>query len=308
MNSVFQKFYKGLYMRTGGFIPSKPLGQNVYPGDFFQIKNGEMIVLGNIFRQGIVDTDNCNLGYGIKLNPANWNFKEGVTKPYSGRGSGNNPIEGEFEYRKEILAFNSPGSYIFKGNNPESVKIANWSEIKNELIIKLTQTLFSFREVYIVTESATNSDWTLAVANEEEAELEIATEDENSGLVDIFGHSNSKTVQSKNIEFYQREEHRIPSFFKAKKLVVQQQELETFISELMTERMNLYEWADDFFDYDFYKGGSMHSPKYSENVQGSVLDMLQANQLNPNTALLYFRWEDANLDDIQKLFISYGND
>ena len=35
--------------------------------------------------------------------------------------------------------------------------------------------------------------------------------------------------------------------------------------------------------------------------------MLQANELNPNTALLYFKWADANLDDIEKLFLVYGS-
>jgi hypothetical protein len=295
-------------MRTGGFIPSKPLGQNIYPGDFFQIKDGEMIVLGNIFRQGIVDADNCNLGYGIKLNPANWNFKEGVTKPYSGRGTGSNAIEGAFEYSKQVLEFKQPGSYMFKGVSPEAVKIANWSEIKDELIIKLTQTFYSFRELYLVTECATTESWTLAIASHKRAELEIVTEDENSGLVDIFGHSSSKTIQSKNIEFYHREENRIPTFFKAKKLVVQQEKLETFISELISNRMNQYEWANDYFDYDFYEGRSSYSPRYNDNIQASVLDMLQANQLNPNTALLYFQWADLNLDDIQKLFIIYEKD
>ena len=41
-------------MNTHGFIPTKPLNQNVYPGDFFQIINGEFIVLGNIFRKKVV--------------------------------------------------------------------------------------------------------------------------------------------------------------------------------------------------------------------------------------------------------------
>ncbi|HET6992936.1 MAG TPA: hypothetical protein VFJ43_16510, partial [Bacteroidia bacterium] len=63
-------------MRTGGFIPTKPLNQNVYPGDFFQIINGEMIALGNIFLKGVVDNDNVEIGYGTKLNPANWNFSD----------------------------------------------------------------------------------------------------------------------------------------------------------------------------------------------------------------------------------------
>jgi hypothetical protein len=44
-----------------------------------------------------------------------------------------------------------------------------------------------------------------------------------------------------------------------------------------------------------------------QNAQGFYLDMLQCNELNPNTALLYFKWVDANLDDVEKLFGAYGN-
>jgi hypothetical protein len=44
-----------------------------------------------------------------------------------------------------------------------------------------------------------------------------------------------------------------------------------------------------------------------QNAQACFLDMLQSNELNPNTALSYFKWADANLDDIEKLFGSYGN-
>ncbi len=308
MDTLYQKFYKGFYLRTGGFLPTKPLNQNIYPGDFFQIINGEIMILGNIFRKAIVGPEQVIMDYGLKLNPANWNFSDGVTKPYAGRESGSNAIEGTFEFSKQVLKFKEPGSYMFKGEEPESIKISNWSDIKDELIVKLTQTIYSFRELYLVTECATNASWTLAIASHKHAELEIATGDENYGLVDIFGHSSSRTIQSKNIEYYHRQDNRVPSFFKARKLVVQQEKLETFISELITQRMNLQEWADDFFDYNFESSQTAHVPRYTEQAYSSVLDMLQANQLNPNTALLYFTWGDMSLDDIQKLFITYGDE
>lgn len=307
MDQVYKKYYRGFYLKTGGFIPSKPINQSMYPGDFFQIRNGEVIVLGNIYRKSIIIPEEKSIEFGLKLNPANWSFSDGVTKPYSGRGSGNNPIEGEFEFSKQVLAFDSSGSYFFRGNNPESVKIANWSAIKDELIIKLTQTLFSFREVYVVTECATNSDWTLAIASSHKAELEIATDSENFGLVDIFGHSSAKTIQSKDIEYYHRESNRTPNFFKAKKLVVRDEKLDIFISDLISQRVNRNQWVSDFFDYDFHDQPVPFAPHITNNVQISFLDMLQANQLNPNTALLYFRWIDANLDDVEQLFLSYGD-
>ncbi|WP_040560152.1 hypothetical protein U8527_02520 [Kordia algicida OT-1] len=307
MENIFKKFYRSFYNSTNGFIPTKPLSQNMYPGDFFQIINGELIVLGNIFRKNIINADDVIFENGRKLNAANWNFSEGVSKPYSGRDTGHNSIEGDFEYSKQVLAFDGFGSFFFKSNAPESVKVANWSLFKDELIIKMTQTMFSFRELYIVTESVTTENWTLAIASSDKGELEIATESENFGLVDIFGDSSAKTIQAREIEFYHREEKRKPSFFKAKKLIIQQEKLEVFISELINDKTKVASWASNFYEYDFHHDEiSYHSP-ITTNAQACVLDMLQANQLNPNTALQYFSWADTNLDDLEKLFIKYGH-
>ncbi|MGB8192688.1 MAG: hypothetical protein WCF67_12250, partial [Chitinophagaceae bacterium] len=188
MENAYRNFYRSFYKSTGGFIPTKPLNRNIYPGDFFQLRNGEMIMLGNIFRSGIIDTEESKLGYNIRQNPAAWNFSDGVSKPYSGRGSGRGPAGDDFEFSKQVLAFRERGSFFFLAHHPESVKILNWNELRQQLIIKLTQTFYSFRELYVVTESATASDWTLTIAGDVKAELEIATDAENFGLVDIFGH------------------------------------------------------------------------------------------------------------------------
>lgn len=305
MDKAYQHFYRNFYVRTGNFIPSKPLSQCVFPGDFFQIRNGELIVLGNIFRGGIVDRGNVEFSYGNRLNPAGWFFSEGVTKPYSARGTGEGPISGGFEFSKQVLAFAHKGDFIFRGNYPESVKIVNWSDIQQQLIIKLTQTFYSFREVYVVTETATMSHWTLAIAGADKAELEIATEDNNFGLVDIFGFESAKTIQSKDIEFYHRESGRKPVFFKAKKLVVQDDKMEIFISELISQATGKTDWAGSFFDYEFNLEND-YFPASHGHARDNVLDMLQANQLNPNTALQYFKWSDANLEDIEKLFLPNG--
>lgn len=306
MGNTNKLFYTTFYNRTNGFIPSKPLNQSVYPGDFFQIHNGEVVVLGNIFRNGLVMPEDINLQYGIKLNPINWDFNEGVKKIYSRREDGANGLDGEFEFCRQVLGFEKKGSFFFRGHDPESVKIANWSDLWQSLIIKMTQTQYSFRSVYVVTESVTTSNWTLAISNSKEGELEIAMNSENFGLVDIFGHSDAKTIQAKDIEYYNREEKRKPTFFKAKKLVVQDEKLNTFINDLIVDRSYQNEWASSFYDYPFYQDSMSYNSQIHMNSQASILDMLSSNQLNPNTALLYFRWEDVNLDDIEKLFINYG--
>lgn len=307
MNSIYKKFYRQFYLKTAGFIPTKPLNQSLFPGDYFQIKNGEIIVLGNLYRNTIIAPEEADLSAAKLLNASNWNFSEGISKPYSGRGHGHGAIEGQFEFSKQILSFAHEGNFIFKAEEPQSVKINNWNDIQQQLIIKLTQTLFSFREIYIVTESATAANTTLAIAGEKNAELELASETENFGLVDIFGHEGTKTIQSKDIEYYHRETKRKPAYFKAKKLVVQEEKLAYFISDFIEKTTNSSEWTDTFYDSNFHNDADYTSQMIMQHAQGYFLDMLQANELNPNTALLYFKWADANLDDVEKLFANYGN-
>lgn len=305
MDPIYRNFHRTIYTKTNGFIPAFPLLTNVHPGDFFQIRNGEVVFLGNIFNPQIIDQFGVEFEYDIQLNPSSWTVSDGVSKPYSGRGSGTNPLSGEFEFSKQIIRFDNRGSFIFKGNEPQGVRIANWGDFKDELIIKLTQTFYSFREVYVVTECALLSNWSLAIAGESDAELELATEGENFGLVDIFGHLSSKTIQSKDIEFYDQGKHKCSSFFKGKKLIVNDDRMEVFMSDFLTKRKGHQSWAKSFYPYDFYHPDGIYSDTNIFNAKASILDLLQGNQLNPNTALSYFSWTNTSLDDVEQLFLNY---
>ena len=149
-------------------------------------------------------------------------------------------------------------------------------------------------------------NWTLGISSSNGAELEIAANSEEIDLADIFGHPSSKTIQSREIEYYHRQSTRKPTFFKAKKLVVQNDKQEMFLNQLNNERLNQREWAANFFECEFDTDTKNVAFNVPNNNQIALLDMLPADELNPNTALLYFRWEDANLVDIEKLFPIYG--
>ncbi|AXG74372.1 hypothetical protein DVK85_09065 [Flavobacterium arcticum] len=300
MENAYSNFYKNFYNRTGGYIPAKPLNSTMYPGDFFQIKNEEIIVLGNIFRDNIIDPTEVTINYNNRLNPNSWSFSDRLSKPYSGRTNGHDVTDGNFEFSKQVLAFAKRGSFVFNSTAPETTKIANWMEIQQQLIIKLTQTCYSFRELYVVTESASTATWSLAIAAEENAELEIASEVENFGLTDIFGHQSTKTIQSRDIEFHFREMQRKNSFFKAKKLVINDEKIDYYMSDLIKRRFEYQEWAQSFYDIDIKD--DIHNNYIPAKTEINPLDMLSGNELNPNTALLYFRWADASLDDVEKLF------
>ncbi len=299
MDDTFRNFYKNFYLRTGGFIPSNPINQVIFPGDFFQIIHGEVVVLGNIFRHSIISKDDCLFDAGIKLNANQWTFNNGVTKPYSGRGTGISTIEGNFEFSKEILSLREKGSFYFKGNNPESVRIANWDEISDQLILKMTTTYYSFRELYIATECASLSDWTLVISGTENAEIELATDIETLGLADIFGDHNTKIIQSKDIFFYHRELKRKPLFFKAKKLIVQKEKLNNIITEFISQREKGDEVLNGLYGSDL----EVDFQSLPDSGRFPLLDMLPLNTLNANTALNYFGWESMNLDDLEKYFV-----
>lgn len=304
MENVVNNFYRNFYRVTNGYIPVKPLKGILFPGDFFQITKGKIIVLGNIFWDNIISPGEATLDYHVRLNPVNWNFSNGVSKAYTGRGGGNDPIAGEFEYSKQILAFKERGSFAFHSKDPETTRITNWEELKQPLIIRLTQTMRSFRELYIVTESVRSQHWSLAISGAENAEMEIAGESDNFEHTDFFGNNFVKTIQSRDIEIYHRENSRQPCFFKAKKLVVKEEKTETFINDLINRKYLQNEWAGSFYDFG-YEGISDYSPHTNVYGHANILDMLPANELNPNTALLYFRWADATLDDVEKLCIDY---
>lgn len=304
MYKVYNRFYTNTYLRTSGFIPALPPGPHLYPGDFFQVRNGIIVRLGNIYKDGVISGEAIKISHNNKLNSFSWDYQEGVSAQFLGADSFSR--DDMSSYCKHILSFSTPGSHIFKGNEPFASRVTNWADIEPELIIKMTQTLFSFRELYVVTESVAFTDWSLAVAGTGGAELELISEASAIGHSHVFKDISSNIVLSRDMECFTRSDAKIPSFFKAKKLVVQETRQDYIISQLITRQLDYSEWANGFFERQYT---TTNEPVDYRSTQSgiSILDLLQANQLNPNTALLYFRWADANLDDVEKLFISYDS-
>jgi hypothetical protein len=304
MYKSYKRFYTNTYLRTSGFIPALPPGPHLYPGDYFQVRNGAVVRLGNIYKDGVISGEAIKVSHQNKLNSFSWDFHEGVSVQFLGADSiSRNDIS---SYCKHILSFSASGSHIFKGNEPFATRIANWADIEPELIIKMTQTLFSFRELYVVTESVVFSDWSLAIAASSGAELELISEAPAMGQRHVFNDILSNMVLSRDLECFIRSDAKMPSFFKAKKLVVHEVRQDYIISQLIARQLDYGGWANSFFDGQF---NTTNEPSDYRSAQSgiSILDLLQANQLNPNTALQYFRWADANLDDLEKLFIAYDN-
>lgn len=299
MENIANNFYRHFYLKTGGYLPVKPLTEVLFPGDFFKIIKGEIVVLGNIFRDIIISKEDAAFNTH-RLNSINWNFSDGVSKPYTARGSANSPTDGEFLFSKQILAFSNRGSFTFHAEDVDSTLIINWEDIKQQLIISLTQTRYSFRELYIVTESVSAKQWNLAIAGAENAEMEIAIESENYENTDFLGNESAKIIQSKDIDIYLKETTKKPYFFKAKKITIQEDKIESLVQNFTNQRIKQNEWAANFYDFS-PENISLQSLPLNMHKDISILEMLPANELNPTTALLYLRWTDMTLEDVEKL-------
>jgi len=300
MAAIYSNFYREFYLNTDGFIPTHPLDQTLFPGDFFQIRNGKIILLGNIFKLDLIEE--MDLQRGIPLPPSNWQFSSGINTTFSKQGdSYSEKGMPTIQFLSQKLEFAEPGSFSFNGAKPESVRISNWNKFWESLTLKLTQTRYSFRKLYVVTEVATTSDWRLAIANRHDAELELWSDNEDSNWTDLFSISASKMVQTKDLFWHKMEHKRRPCFFKAKKLIVNPQSLDTFIGNL-SRNINLQgESAASFFNYEFHESPFSHKRTKELNTETHLLDMLQSTELNAANALQFFSWIDASLDDVELL-------
>ena len=269
------------------------------PGDFFQIIRGNIVTLGNIIQEELAE--NIRLRHGVKLNSNDWRMSDGIVQTYCGKEVLGN--EGENGYltslTRQKIKFRNKGSFYFHGMHPESSFISNWYDIKDELLIKLTQSHYSFREIYVVTESVVLDSWILAIASDIDAEVETITESEKMSPYDIISHDSTKITQCYNMHMLEKQEGRTPYFFKAKKLIIREEKMERFIQDQLV-RVSIREaWEKDYFEYELRK------PHYERLImdksKGCVLNYVVSNNLNINNVLEYYDWANTSMDDLEKL-------
>ncbi|MBK7970659.1 MAG: hypothetical protein IPK08_17965 [Bacteroidetes bacterium] len=59
------------------------------------------------------------------------------------------------------------------------------------------------------------------------------------------------------------------------------------------------QWAFNNFNRKYHFDiGTNFIPRFMQN-NIKLLDMIPSNQINPNNALEFFRWDDSGLDDIK---------
>ena len=263
----------------------QPLAAKLELGDFAQIRQSRLMPLGNICKLRLVhaikSTD------PIPLNPWDWQLESGVEKT-----AGNTRTQSQIQedgqesqgaWSTQTLTFKQKGDFVFHGSKPKAQFIANWSEFKQDVTLKLTQVDYGFRDVYIVTAIASVNHWGLAIAAAEGAQLEIAAQTSEADCFAMLGHQSLVALQSRHIASFEKSAGRTAYFFKAKKLVLSDKKTDQMINQMLNQN------------------GALDPDELASWLSADLINRVQANELTPNTCLEYFDWVDATLDDVEKL-------
>ena len=284
MDPIKRPFYCDLYHKTGGFFPIFPESQTLLLGDFFQIRSGKCLPLGNIRDLEAPEPIVC--GEPIALRSEDWRFRSGVrqcfrlTEEISGE---NGPIPPR---SKQVFEFEEAGSYLFLGKNPQERSHLNWTAMKDELTLKMTQEAYSFREVCVVTGVVEVSSWGLILAERGQAQLTVSSEVTEPDFFQWFSDESSRIERSEHIQAVQQRQPTRPPFFKAKKLVLNEKKREFYTRKLYEKQTPP-------------GNGRADSSSLANWLQTDLLNLVVADELNLSTALEFFDWTNMTLDDLE---------
>jgi hypothetical protein len=248
-----------------------PLTQNIKLGDFCQTVRGLLVPQGNIEQLRILDE--TLLSPSMLLEPEVWRFSHGVELVMQQQHN---------EYTEQLLRFYEPGSCVFYLNEPKAQYILNWQEIKDNLTIKLTQTDYSFRDVFVITAVTTGADWSGVIAGKAQAELKLVADCYANGNDHhhLLRNDSVKAEIIQNIDYFEKHTEQPCYFFQAKKLVLSEQEKQKV-------RIN-----------HIKNGNQGYLPNYRNNHS---IEQIPGKNITINNCLDYFEWADVSLDDVELL-------
>ena len=188
---------------------------------------------------------------------------------------------------KQVFEFEEVGSHLFLGKDPQECSHLNWTAMKDELTLKMTQEEYSFREVYVVTSVVYVSSWGLFLAERGQAQLTVSSEVTEPDFFQWFSDESARIERSEHIQAVQQRQPKHPCFFKAKKLIMSEKK-----KEFYTRRL-----------YEKQKpngNGKSGSFSFANWLQADLLNLVLANELNLSSALEFFDWTNMTLDDLGK--------
>lgn len=301
MENILNKFYAEFYRCTDGFIPTKPLGTDIYLGDLFVIQNGKILRLGNIAELDLVEP--ARYSEPIVQNPDLWDMNSGVIRSYVEEED--EIFEGKTidDRQKYVLSFDSPGSYLFQGLEPTARLLLNFHEIEQALTIKVTQSEYMFREIYVATEVVELNSWILAISQTSDGLMEVSS---NSDGFDLFGcmlDETSLVHRSHDLLSY-RFAKESPTFFKAMRLKLHEKKREQLVNEAIAKHGRPWGPVESQQEDKFRRRNRDLFLANQLNID--PLNLANATSFNINTATDFFGWTPTTLTDVARL-VNGGN-
>lgn len=276
-SEFYSAFFRDSYLQSG-WIPVHPFGQSIANGDVFQLHQHQLLPLLNI--QQLDLTHQEKYSETVALREQDWPETSACVQTHN-NGYNEETPSGISQFRQQHYAFHERGAYLFKGKNPSGRFMLNWHHIAEELIVKLTQSKFTFQEVYVVTDIAEIPHWGLAIAARENAELRLMSETNNSNC--LFESEHCQMNDSSYLSFYEHSHFRPLYFFRAKKLRLSAKKYDEYLVELLNSK------------------GVVSQPFHKNWLQTSLLKMASSNELNISTCMDFFEWQEVGLDDVVKM-------
>ena len=276
-SEFYRAFFRDCYLQSG-WIPVQPFGHSIANGDLFQIQNGQLLSLLNI--QQLALTHSEEYSDKVRLREQDWpnNFAcvQTQNNAYTEQTD-----SGFSQIRQQNYSFEQTGAYLFRGRNPQGRFMLNWHKIAEELIVKLTQSKFTFQEVCIVTDVAEIPQWGLAIAAQANASLQLVAAT-NSGNC-LFEEENCQMSDSSYLSVYEHSHSRPLYFFRAKKLLLSAKKRDHYLKRMLHN--------DAAIESSYHKGW----------LQTSLLNLASSNELNINSCVDFFDWQDVGMDEVVKL-------
>lgn len=273
----YRAFFRDCYLQSG-WIPVFPFGHSIANGDVFQIQNGQRLSLLNI--QQLALTDSEKYSELVHLREQDWpeSFECVQTQNNAYTEQTDNGLS---QIRQQSYSFQQAGAYLFSGRNPQGRFMLNWHKIVKELIVKLTQSKFTFQEVYVVTDIANIPHWGLAIAAQANASLQLVAASSSGNC--LFDVEDCQMSDSSYLSVYQHSHSQPLFFFRAKKLVLSAKKHDHYLKEML------------------HNDGVMSPPYHKEWLQTSLLNLASSNELNITSCTDFFDWQDVGMDEVVKL-------
>lgn len=269
-------FYQTFHASTG-WLPMQALTHPVALGDVCQVHLGRSQALLNLANLNLLEP--IHSSGELALDPKAWSIGAGVQQTFYERQQGREDDQPAVLTR-QVLTFDQPGSFAFHALAPTARYLLNWNRLRSDATLKLTQLHYTFRHIYVVTAVATTRDWTLAVAGQPAAHLEMAAELDTSDYLGLLGDGAARIERSKGLAVTEQGRGRPAHFFKAKKLVISDALYDYLLAQILAQ-------------VDAHGRHTM-----LRLLDTDPLNLLKANELNLTTAIEFFNWSDLSLGDV----------